>query len=185
MIRAFAAIGLPDPVRFDLMLLQQGLGLPRPVPPENLHVTLVFLGTLPEPVIADLDLAFGAVRAPGFTLQIRGVGSFGGARPRLVYAGVVADPALLHLQAKLETAARQTGMEVEARRFVPHVTLARLPERMEGRERIERAIAFRGLHASPAVEVESFTLYRSHLTGSGPVYEALAEYPLASPAGAA
>jgi 2'-5' RNA ligase len=181
-IRAFAAIGLPEAVRFDLMLLQQGLGLPRPVPPENLHMTLVFLGELPEPVLADVDLAFGAVRAPGFPLAVKGVGMFGGARPRVVYAGVAAEPALMHLQAKLETAARQAGVEVEARRYVPHVTLARLPERLEGRARIEHAVALRGLHAPPAFQVEDFTLYRSHLTGRGPVYEELAAYPLGSAA---
>ena len=66
MIRSFAAIALPEAVRFDLSLVQQGLGLTRPVPPENLHLTLVFLGELPATVLADVDLAFGAVRAPGF-----------------------------------------------------------------------------------------------------------------------
>jgi 2'-5' RNA ligase len=186
-IRAFAALALPEPVRFDLTLLQQGLPLPRPVPPENLHLTLVFLGELPEPVLHDVDLAFGAVRAPGFTLTLSGVALFGGARPRVAYAGAAANPALLHLQAKVETAARSAGVAVEARRYLPHVTLARLPDRMEGRERLERAVAGRGLYASEPFAVEDFRLFRSQLTGSGAVYDELARYPLlaAAPGGVA
>jgi 2'-5' RNA ligase len=180
-IRAFAAIALPEPVRFDLLLLQQGLPLPRPVPVENLHLTLVFLGSLPEDVVRDVDAAFGAVRAPGFSVALAGVAVFGGARPRVVYAGVAANPALTHLQAKLETAARGAGVALEARRYLPHVTLARLPDRIEGRERLERAVAARGLYAAPAFPVEDFRLFRSHLTGGGAVYEELAAYPLAAP----
>jgi 2'-5' RNA ligase len=177
-IRAFAAVALPEAVRFDLMLLQQGLPLPRPIPPENLHVTLVFLGELPDRVLADVDLAFRAVRAPGFDLALKGVGMFGGGKPRAVYAGVAAAPALAHLQAKLETAARGAGLELPVRRYLPHVTLARLPERLEGRERLERAVAGRASYAAPAFRVGDFRLYRSHLTRGGSIYEELAAYPL-------
>ena len=106
MIRAFAALALPDPVRFDLMILQQGLPVPRPVPPESLHLTLVFLGELPGRLLEDVDLAFRAVAAPGFELALAGIDLFGGARPRLAYVGARPNPALHHLQAKVETAAR-------------------------------------------------------------------------------
>jgi 2'-5' RNA ligase len=178
MIRAFAAIALPEAVRFDLMLLQQGLPLPRPVPAENLHLTLLFLGEVPPPVLADIDLAFRAVRAPGFALALAGVGLFGGRKPRVVYAGVAASPALRHLQGKVETAARGAGFGLPARKFVPHVTLARLPERLEGRERLERAVAGRGGYGGPVFPVEDFRLFRSHLAGSGAIYEELGRYPL-------
>ncbi len=178
MIRAFAAIALPEPVCFDLMLLQQGLPVPRLEPRENLHLTLVFLGTLAPTLLADVDAAFVGVRAAGFELALRGLGMFGGAKPRVVYAGVAENEALRRLQAKLETAARQAGAEVPARKYHPHVTLARLPERAEGRERIEAAVAGRGLYAGPAFEVTDFRLYQSHLTTGGSVYEELARYPL-------
>ena len=136
MIRAFAALALPEPVRFDLMLVQQGLPVPRPVPPENLHLTLVFLGEVAEPRLDDVDLAFRQLRAPGFELALAGLGLFGGSRPRVVYVGARDSPALRHLQAKVETAARGAGLDLPARRFVPHVTLARLPERLAGLGRL-------------------------------------------------
>lgn len=182
MIRAFAALALPEPVRFELMLVAEGLPLPRPearpVPPENLHLTLVFLGEIPEPLLDDVDSAFRQLRAPGFDLTLAGLGLFGGARPRAAYAGAADSPPLRHLQAKTETAARAAGVEIPSRRFVPHVTLARLSERMAGRDRLEAAVAARAGFRLPAFPVEDFRLYRSHLAASGAHYEELARYPL-------
>ena len=178
MIRAFAALALPEPVRFDLMILQQGLPVPRTVPPENLHLTLVFLGEIPGDRLEDVDTAFRAVAAPGFELALSGVDLFGGARPRMVYVGAAANPALARLQAKVETAARGAGVALPGRRFVPHVTLARLPERFPDRVRLEQAIVARGAYAAPRFEVGDFRLYRSHLGGEAAVYEELARYPL-------
>jgi 2'-5' RNA ligase len=178
MIRAFTAIALPEPVRFDLMLLQQGLPLARTVAPESLHLTLVFLGEVPERTLEDADSAFRAIAAPGFELSLAGVDLFGGARPRVVYVAVAANPALERLQAKVETAARGAGIALPGRRFVPHVTLARLPERFTERDRLERAVAARGAYAAPRFAVTDFRLFRSHLGSEGPLYEELARYPL-------
>jgi 2'-5' RNA ligase len=177
-IRAFAALALPEAARFELMLAGQGLPVPRLQPPESLHLTLVFLGELPRRTLEDVDLALGQVRAPRFGLTLAGMGLFGGAKPRIAWVGAAENPALRHLQAKVETAARGAGVELAARRFAPHVTLARLPERLGGRERLEAAVAARGGYRLPAFEVEDFRLYRSHLGGEGPLYEELARYPL-------
>jgi 2'-5' RNA ligase len=177
-IRAFAAIALPEVVRFELTLVAHGLPVPRPVPPENMHLTLVFLGELPEPVVADIDLAFAAVRAPGFALTFAGLGLFGGSKPRLAFAAIAESPPLRHLQAKVETAARGAGLAEPARRYAPHVTLARLPERGLGRARLERAVAGRAGPVAPGFRVEDFRLYRSRLGGDAAAYEELARYPL-------
>jgi 2'-5' RNA ligase len=178
MIRAFAAIALPESVRFDVMLLQQGLPAGRAVPPENLHLTLVFLGEVPERRLEDVDLAFRQLRAPGFELALAGVGLFGGSKPRVVYLGARENAALRHLQSKVETAARGAGIEIPARRFAPHVTLARLPERAGSLERLERFVAGRGTYVAPAFPVEDFRLYRSRLAAAGATYAELARYPL-------
>jgi 2'-5' RNA ligase len=178
MIRAFAALALPETVRFDLMLVQQGLPVPRTVAVESLHLTLVFLGEIPARQLEDVDAAFRAVAAPGFELALAGLGLFGGARPRAAYVGAAANPALDHLQRKVETAARSAGVALPGRRFVPHVTLARLSDRFADRARLEQAVAVRGAYAAPRFRVEDFRLFRSHLGGEGASYEELARYPL-------
>ena len=94
MIRAFAALALPESLRFELMLIGLGLPVPRPVPSENLHLTLVFLGEIAEPLLADVDLAFRSLRAQSFELTLAGLGLFGGSRPRAAYVGTAENPAL-------------------------------------------------------------------------------------------
>lgn len=178
MIRAFAALALPEPLRFDLMLVQTGLPLPRPVPPENLHLTLVFLGEIPEPTLADVDAAFGKVRVPAFELRLAGLGMFGGAKARSVHAEVAPSPPLLQLQSKVETAARSAGVAVAGRRYAPHVTLARLPERFPDRSRLEAAVAARSAYRSEPFAVGDFRLFRSWLAPGGATYAELARYPL-------
>lgn len=178
MIRAFVALALPEALRFDLMLLQHGLPLPRPAPPENLHLTLVFLGEQPEPVVTDLHLALERLRAPGFEIALSGLDAFGGARPRVVYVGVAANPALAHLQAKVASAARAAGVALESQRYVPHVTLARLRPGEVDRQRLGQALAARGAYAAPRFRVDDFRLFRSRLGGGGATYEELARYPL-------
>lgn len=178
MIRAFAAVPLPEEVQERLGVLMQMLPLPRRLPEENLHLTLAFLGEVPEPVLEEVHYALEAVAAPRFTLSLRGVGTFGGDRPRAVYAGVVPEPALDRLQAKVATAARRAGAQVEARRFVPHVTLARLRPGQVEPARLERALLDTAGFATEAFAVDSFVLYRSHLGHERAVYEELAHYPL-------
>lgn len=180
MIRAFVALPLPDQVCDTLEAAQAGLPAGRPVPPENLHLTLVFLGEHPEPVIEDVHLALEDLRAPGFDLTIDGIGVFGGAVPRLLYASVAPEPALAHLRRKVARAAREGGLTPEGGRFTPHVTLARFPKDLSG-EDLQALQAFLGRRTALAAgpfAVEGFSLYRSHLGRNGPAYEELAHYPL-------
>lgn len=179
MIRAFAAIALPDVVRVALTAAGHGLPVPRLVPPENLHLTLVFLGELPEPVLSDIDAAFLALRSPAVDVGFGGLDIFGGSKPRLVYAAVAESLPLRHLVAKLEAAARGAGKATPSpRRYTPHVTLARLPERGIDQPRIEREVASRTGPVAPGFHAEDFRLYRSWLGSAGASYEELARYPL-------
>ncbi|MGB8623803.1 MAG: RNA 2',3'-cyclic phosphodiesterase [Paracoccaceae bacterium] len=178
MIRAFVGLSLPDAHRFELMLLQQGLPVRRAVAPENLHLTLCFLGEVAEPELEEVHDALNRINAPAFEMALSGLGMFGGAKPRNVHVGVAESPALRHLQAKVETAARGVGLAIDARRFVPHVTLARLnPARLD-LPRLERFVAARIGFALAPFAVEDFRLYSSHLGGRGASYEELARYPL-------
>ena len=180
MIRAFLGIDLPQAVRGALQIQQFLLPLPRKVEPENLHLTLVFLGECPEPVLDAAHDGFEALRDRGFSLQLQGLGLFGKDKPHTAWAGVAPSPELLHLQAKVETIARRVGCPIDTRKFVPHVTLGRFPPpNLADTARLERAVAMGAGFRTEPWEVTELTLWRSHLTGKGPHYEALVRYPLA------
>ncbi len=178
MIRCFAAIPLPGDIRDRLAGLMQMLPVPRRIESENLHLTLAFLGEVTDDVAEEAHHAFDAIKAERFALALRGVGSFGGDKPRSVHAGVLPEPALDRLQSKVETAARRAGAPVEARRFVPHVTLARLKPGQVDPRRLEHAILDLAGFAAGPFTVDRFVLYRSHLGRRGALYEELASYPL-------
>lgn len=181
MIRAFVGIALPEDAASALAAAQAGLPSGRAVPRENFHVTLAFLGERPEPVVEEAHHALAALAAPGFALRIEGLGMFGGARPRVLFATLAPEPGLAHLRRKVLRAVREAGIEIARERFRPHVTLARFGNGgLLGEDVVEmQAFVARrvGVTAGP-FEVDRFTLYRSHLGRDGPIYEALADYPL-------
>lgn len=179
MRRAFVAIDLPDAVRSSLAVLQFLLPIPRKVEPEHFHLTLTFLGEVQDPALEAAHEAFQAIRAPGFDLGLSGVDLFGGAKPRVVWAGVDRSEPLMRLQAKVDHAARAAGIAVEGGRYVPHVTLGRIPAiTAEETMRLERAVvAQTGFRAGPFA-VRDFVLYESRPSPKGPRYDELARYPL-------
>ncbi|MBI1218989.1 MAG: RNA 2',3'-cyclic phosphodiesterase [Rhodobacteraceae bacterium] len=177
MIRVFVALPVPEPVRADLARLQSLLPLPRPLDPEGFHLTLAFLGDLPEPQLDEAHLALGALHPPVFSLAVQGAALFGGDRPRVVYAALVPDPTLITLKAKVETALRRVGLEPEARRFTPHVTLGRVrPNRAEVTRLQDAVAATTGFAAAPW-PVEGFGLWRSDPAPGGRGYTEMVHYP--------
>jgi RNA 2',3'-cyclic 3'-phosphodiesterase len=185
MIRAFVALPLAEAAVDALVAQQAGLPAGRAVPPENLHITLAFLGEHPMPVIEDVHYALAPLAGPEFAYALAGVGLLGDRPPRVVHAAVRPEPALKHLRDRVLEAARGTGLSLPRERFVPHVTLARLPQSLgaEDLERLRRWVVGRIGFAAGPFRAERFALFRSHLGRSGAVYEEMASYPLALPAG--
>jgi RNA 2',3'-cyclic 3'-phosphodiesterase len=180
MIRAFLGIDLPLFIRGACQVQQFLLPLPRRVDPENLHLTLVFLGNCPEPALDAAHEGFQALRLDGFSLSLEGLGIFGKAKPHSAWAGVAPSTQLMKLQAKVETIARRAGCPVDARTFVPHVTLGRFsPPNPIDTARLERAVAFGSGFKTEPWEVSELTLWESRLFRGGPHYNVLARYPLA------
>ncbi len=177
-MRLFVALDLPHSLRERLSWMAGGLPGARWLAPENYHVTLRFIGELPGYRAEEVDLALAGLRAPGFTLALKGVGTFEKAgRVNSLWVGVERTPPLEHLQSKIETALQRAGLEPERRRFTPHVTLAR----MDGVPAAKIAAWVQGhnLFRSQPVAVEHFTLFSSRLGKEQAVYTPEVEYELA------
>ncbi len=139
----------------------------RRLPPEAIHLTLVFLGPVDAARRACLERLAGEVLAPPFELLLDRAGAFPRARVVWVGPGVTPQP-LARLEAALREAAARCGLETDTRPFVPHVTLARKAAPVP---------------AGPLPEpvrwpVADFALVRSRLRPGGAGYEVLRRWPL-------
>lgn len=177
MIRLFVGIELPEVVRARLAAFAGGIPNVRWIAPENIHLTLRFIGEVDEDVGHDVDEALAAVAAPAFAFELAGFDTFGnGRRAHTLWAGVERNPALVHLRDKVESALVRVGLAPETRKFSPHVTIARLNDAPVGR--LKDFLARNGLFRSGPIPCDRFVLFSSHLGRSGATYAVEADYPL-------
>lgn len=178
-MRAFVALDLPEQMRRALTRLQAGLTVGRPVPEENLHLTLAFLGDVSDTLAHDVAEGLASVRLPGVVLGLSGLEVYGGRRPA-VLAVKASGPGLEPLHAKVMRSAREAGVDLARERFRPHVTLARFGREMGAKDhkRLGEFLSLNGTFALPEEAAVSVTLYRSHLSQDGADYEPLASFQL-------
>ena len=176
MLRLFVGIEFPPELKLRLSLLATGIPGAKWVDPANLHLTLRFIGEVGRDVAADIDDALGRLRGRRFTLQLAGTGVFGGDRPRALWVGVERKPELGSLRGKIEQALIRIGLEPEPRKFVPHVTLARL--RDPALDELGDFLAANARFRAAPLPVEHFSLIASFPTKAGSIYEDQADYPL-------
>lgn len=175
MIRLFVALPCPIDLEDPLLDAQRGVEGMRWVPVENLHVTLRFIGEVQRPVAEDIVAALDDVRSPAPAMTLSGVGVFDHGRSGSVWARVAPKEPLEALHRKIDRAFVRCGLEPERRAFIPHITLGRWSR---GAVILDNwKDRFAGLDSKPA-RVDRFTLYQSTLGGEGPVYDAVADYPL-------
>ena len=138
----------------------------RPMPADKIHLTLAFLGEVPEVRIPEAEGAAEASGGPPFTLVLDRLGAF--RRAGIAWAGASQpDPALLRLQGTLAAHLGARGFTLEPRPFSPHVTLARKVDKTL-RDLPFEAVAWR---------VTDFALVRSNLVSGK--YETLRRWALA------
>jgi len=126
MPRVFFGLELPAAVKQPVLQLQTPVAGARWQQAPQLHLTLVFLGQVPDARLPELTRAAASVRMAPFELTLQGLGTFGAAEhPRNLWAGVVPEAPVAALHRQLSEALRQAGFQVEQRRFRPHVTLSR------------------------------------------------------------
>jgi 2'-5' RNA ligase len=179
-MRCFVAIDLPDEVLARLEALQarlaSGVSSARWTPTEQIHLTVKFLGDVPESVLPDVCDAVSQIaeRIASFDLEIRGAGVFPPhGQVNIVWAGFAAvPPALLDCQSALEQALAPLGFPPEQRSYHPHLTLARVRDRRDApalRAAVRGELNFGG----GIFAVEQLVLYESIRDQRGPRYVAL------------
>lgn len=147
------------------------------VQPENIHLSLKFLGEVEETRAPDLRTALqraaGSGREPRpLTLQITGFGVFPDYhRPHVLWVGVTPDPVLELLQHGVEQAFAPLGFPTEARAFRPHVTVARAARNAKPRDFAGLAELLADLDFDEPVTVPDVDLMQSTLKPEGPVYQ--------------
>jgi RNA 2',3'-cyclic 3'-phosphodiesterase len=176
-MRLFVALELPAGVRERIGMLAGGIPGARWVRPENYHLTLRFIGEQPPHRAEEIDAALLGLRGRSFMLAFAGVGTFDKAgRSTALWLGVERNEALERLRLKIETALQRTGLEPERRRFMPHVTLARVDGVAE--TRLASYVQAHNLFRAEPVEVGHFTLFSSWPGNEQPVYTPEVEYAL-------
>jgi 2'-5' RNA ligase len=180
-MRLFVALDLPAAT---VQRLEELLDRLRPLarihwsPPANLHITTKFIGEWPEARVDELKTALAAVepRAP-VAVHVHRVGFFPNPHaPRVFWCGIEA-PGLAALAAATDHATAALGIPAETRPFSPHLTLARIKERID-LQPLREAIAGLPLLDFGSFEAGCFFLYWSTLRPAGSVYTKLAEFPL-------
>ncbi len=176
-MRLFVGLTLPDDIRASLAGVCAGLDGARWVKPENLHMTLRFIGEVGGAEAGDIDAALGTINAPAFQLQCQGLGHFGkAAKVRALWAGLTPSDALSHLQEKIESAVARAGYGAEGRKFKPHITLVRIRGRPP--KNLGDYMAAHGAFTTAPFSINAFTLFESHMGHGGSHYVPISEYPL-------
>jgi 2'-5' RNA ligase len=174
-MRLFVALPLPDAVRDALLDPMEGLAGARWQDADNLHITLRFIGEVDRHQADDIACALAQVTVRDFVVELAGVGHFERkGHATAIWARVMASRELSELQASVEYACRRAGCEAEGRKFVPHVTLARL-NRTSG-DITGWLARNEGLSLGPW-HTSGFALYESCLAPGGSIYNEIAHFP--------
>ena len=179
-MRCFIAIELPESVRSSLDELSARLRRSAVraswVRPENMHVTLRFLGEISEERAGEVVrlLEDSCANTVSFRVTLQGTGAFPNMKtPNVIWAGIRPNDAILEVQRITENVAERVGCSKEKNRFHPHVTLARIkdPRNASG---LQRYLAAEKDWEGGEVYVEHIAVFQSELTPKGPIYTRLA-----------
>lgn len=180
MPRLFTALEIPQSAALSLSLLRGGVPGARWIDRENFHITLRFIGDIDHRTADEVVEALDRVHRQQFMLTLSGTGFFGSKKPHSIWAGVHPSPELNALQADLERVCQRIGLPPEPRKFIPHVTLARLKN-----ARVDDVVHYltgRGDFQALPFPVTKFVLMSSRDSVGGGPYVVEEEYPLLQPA---
>lgn len=172
-MRLFIAIDLPEKIKAYLRELQAVLPQTKMSLTHDFHLTLKFLGSCEEHRRKKVEDELMHISFQPFEAQLENVGAFGGKIPRVIWIGLKVPPQLEETAYEIEDRVSKLGFEKE-RRFVPHITLARI-------KFIENPTRFledlKKISVDPvSFPVSQFHLFESRLSPKGALHVKLATF---------
>lgn len=190
-MRLFIGIDLPPGIRSTVATVSERCrrdiqraaprAVVRWVPPDNLHITLWFLGEVGDAAAGSLSAVLNEPFEVGaFRVALRGLGVYPATgSPRVIWMGIAdGRDALIRVYGELSRRLPRVGFEPERRAYAPHLTLARVKDLRRPDTGPVRAALSRRDGAFGEFDVPAVTLFRSHLSSSGSQYESLLRVPL-------
>ena len=181
-MRSFSAIELPEKIRTILSNIQDELKQARAdvkwIKPENIHLTLKFLGEIEEDLVEKIRPILEGItqRNSSFSLQLSNLGAFPKLQyPRVIWIGVTNDQAVIGIAQDLEKQMIKIGLPAESRQFSSHITLGRVRSAQNRKALVERLefLNKKSVSGQSQFKVLSLTFFKSTLTPQGPIYEAI------------
>ncbi|WP_262693807.1 RNA 2',3'-cyclic phosphodiesterase [Kordiimonas aquimaris] len=175
MVRLFVGLDIPDLVIHDLAPARGGVEGAHWQRDNQLHMTLAFIGDVSVKTAREIEDALSRIRFEPFQLSLHGVGLFGKPRhPKALWAGVQDKKPLQHLHEKVIASLDRIDVDVERRKYKPHVTLARF--RRGAQARVGDWLTNNEILHTRSVEVGNFVLFSSERTSEGSYYRHEAVY---------
>jgi len=183
-MRSFIAINLDDSLRNEIDRATAGLKSGncdvKWVPPANLHITLKFLGEIPEDTVTELKETLLSIAShhESFAFNLKGVGIFPDKkRPRVIWIDLLESEKLIKLQKEVENSLLTIGFNKEDRPFSPHLTIGRIRS-SAGKESLLRAVETLKDKDFGNIGVNKVSLMKSDLKPGGAQYTTIAEFAL-------
>jgi 2'-5' RNA ligase len=180
MMRLFTGLELPSDIALDLNFMQGGVMGARWIDRESFHITLRFIGDIDDHHGRDVAHALDGADVRPFSVCLKGIDVFGGNKPHAIIARVEENPELIRLQAAHERICQSHGLEPEGRKYIPHVTLARL--RDPDPHALRNFIESHALYRSRPFLVDHFVLFSSKPSRGGGPYNVEESYGASRPA---
>ena len=172
MVRAFIAVEPSAEIRNEIFAADQelrGAGRLSFVSPNLMHITLKFLGEVPDSQIPKITASLDGISAKPYTLQASGISTFG-RPPRVIKAEVHDSGATAALALDVESRMAKLGFAREEKPFSPHITIARVKEYSPALLPKINVIKERNFGEC---EISAILLKKSVLTPSGPIYSTI------------
>jgi 2'-5' RNA ligase len=177
MIRLFIAIDIPEAIRMEVAGMGRSIPSARPIPVDQLHLTLKFIGEVEGSKFLDIQDSLKEIFLPKFSLSLKGVGTFPPRGiPRILWAGVEQAERTNALRNAIDRTLAVLNIPRDKKKYTPHLTLARL--RNSPIHDLQHFLAGNAFFQSSEFPVENFHLYRSRLTSKGAQHTIERSYPL-------